>query len=93
MFFVIRPLAAAARSGEFVFGQMANDTRRARMQNGLMQLSASLPGLCSLQPLLLGRAVSDWQVPLTVSGPGGVRSRADGAGPLDARFATTSESA
>jgi hypothetical protein len=79
---------------------MANDTRRARMENGLMQLkcglmqlSALLPGLCLIQPLVLGRAVPDCHVPLTASGTGAVRSRADGAGPLDATFATAFGSA
>ena len=52
-----------------------------------MQRSALLPGLCSLQPLVLGCAVSDWHVPLTVSGTGAVRSRSDGSGVLDATFA------
>ena len=54
---------------------------------GLMQLSALSPGPCSLQPLVRGCAVSNWQVPLTVCGTGAVRSRSDGSGPLDATFA------
>jgi hypothetical protein len=54
---------------------------------GLMQLSASLLGLCSLQPLLLGCAVSVGHVPLSVSGRAAVRSRSDGSGPVDATFA------
>ena len=54
---------------------------------GLMQRSALLRGLCSLQPQVLGCAVSDRHVPLTVSGTGAVRSRLDGSGPLDATFA------
>lgn len=54
---------------------------------GLVQRSALLPGRCSLQPLVVGCAVSDWYVPLTVSGTGAVRSRSDGSGPLGARFA------
>src|ERR1700751_3810624 len=53
---------------------------------GLMQRSALLPGLCSLQPLDPGCAVSDSRVPL-VSGTGAVWSRSDGSGPLDATFA------
>jgi hypothetical protein len=54
---------------------------------GLMQRSASLPGLCSLQPLVLGCAVSDWHVPLTVFGIGAVRSRWDGSGLFGATVA------
>jgi hypothetical protein len=54
---------------------------------GLVQRSALLPGRCLLQALVLGCAVSDWYVPLTVSGTGAVRSRSDGSGPLGARFA------
>jgi hypothetical protein len=54
---------------------------------GLMARSALLPGLCSLQPVVLGCAVSDRQVPLAVCGTGAVRSGSDGSGPLDATFA------
>ena len=86
-------LAIAARPDAFVFGQMANDTRRTRMQNGLMQLSALLPGLCPLQPLVLGRPLSNWHVPLTLSSTGAVRSRADGSGPLAATSAVAFGSA
>ena len=60
---------------------------------GLMQLSALSPGLCSLQPLVLGCAVSDWHVPPTVCGTGAVRSRSDGSGPLDVTFAAAFRSA
>ena len=52
----------------------------------LMARSALLPGLCSLQPVVLGCAVSDGQV-LAVCGTGAVRSSSDGSGPLDATFA------
>ena len=53
---------------------------------GLMQLSAWLPELCSLQPLVLGCRM-DWHVPLSVCGTGAVRSRSDDPGPLGATFA------
>jgi hypothetical protein len=86
-------LAAAARSGACVFGQLANDTRRPRIQNGLMQLNACCQGLCSLQPLVLGRPLSHWHVPLTLSSTAAVRSRADGSGPLAATFAVAVGSA
>lgn len=78
---------AAARSGGFVFGQMANDIRRARIQNGLMQESALLPEPCSLQSLVPGCAASDWHGPLAVCGTGAVWSRSDRSGPVDVTIA------
>jgi hypothetical protein len=80
-------VVAAARCGEFSLARWPTTEAARGCRIGLMQRSALLPGLSSPQPLVLGCAVSDRHVPVTVCGTGAVRSRSDGSGPLDATFA------